>query len=944
MLSLKNLKGSGAAVVAYGEHRTNDRGVGYYAEGAPSVWYGHGAEVLGLRGAVQHDVLVAVLQGHLPEGTDLTRRGNRAHDRRLGVDLTFSAPKSVSLAALAGNDERVLAAHERAIKQALDFIEREVVTARRGQGGAAIERTGSMLAATYQHEDARGVNGHVDPQLHTHAILVNATQRADGTWSAVNLDFGAHNVRMHMADAVYKSALARDLQQLGYAIRLTHTGFELAHITEAQIQAFSARKAQIDEALKARGLTRAAASAETRANANLATRENKKQTDRAEQRWSWREEARAAGIALDRPQAPARQTLDLSTEAVRAAARHLSERKTVFSRDAIRLEALRAGVGTTDLDRIDRAIASRAGGLMEAGADRYTTRNALHREQEILHRARAGRGQSEPLMTPAAAQLLIACREQTQGFPLSLGQRAALALGLSSPDRVIGIVGAAGAGKTTSLAGLVAAAREHRLEVIGIAPSAAAAHALQSAGADETHTLASLLAGGTQDGGQRFYILDEAGMVSARDMDALMRRIDAEDARLVLVGDPRQLAAVEAGSPFHLMLESGAITHARIDEIQRQRDPALRQIAQHFALGEAAQAVALARPYVRQVQVETQNRGKDGQPKPTPAERQEAIAQAVARDYLTRDQAVRKNTLVVSGTHATRGRINEIIRAGLREHGEIGREDILIQVLKKADLTRERATQAESYREGMVVRLPEGRGRERRTTDYKVSGVEGTRVRLRGREGGETVWDPARERAAGVYETQVLALSVGDEIVFRENAPPDGQRRERIRNGDTARIVRIGDGKPVAQLQSGRKITLDPTRGQTLDYGWCRTIHSAQGCTVDHVIVAGEACRVATAETAYVAASRERDSLTIVTDRADVLEKHWAKWAEREHAIAAARETAIPDLSPLQSLRAAAARELGHEGDLAHAREASHPAGRSSLSSAELAHAAELGR
>ncbi|MHB8257641.1 MAG: MobF family relaxase [Acidiferrobacterales bacterium] len=940
MLSLKNLKGSGAAVAAYGEHRTNDRGVGYYAEGAPSAWYGQGAGGLNLRGAVERDTLVAVLQGHLTDGTDLTRRGNRAHDRRLGVDLTFSAPKSVSLAGLACGDERVLAAHDRAVRRALDFIEREVVTARRGQGGTAIERTGSMLAATYQHEDARGVNGHVDPQLHTHSILVNATQRGDGAWSAMNLDFGAHNVRMHTADAVYKSALACELETLGYVIRRTPTGFELAHITDAQIQTFSARKAQIDEALKARGLTRAAASAETRSNANLATREDKKQTDRAEQRWSWRNEARAAGIALDRPQVLGRQTADLSAEAVRAAARHLGERQTVFSRDAIRLEALRAGVGATDLDGIDRAIATRAGGLMEAGADRFTTRNALHREQEILHRARAGRGQSAPLMTPAAAQAYITRREETQGFPFSHGQRAALALRLSSPDRMIGVVGAAGAGKTTSLAGLAEAAREHDLEVIGIAPSAAAAHALQSAGADETRTLAALLAGGNHDGDQRFYILDEAGMVSARDMDILMQRIDAEGARLLLVGDPRQLAAVEAGSPFQVMLDSVAITHARIDEIQRQRDPALRKIAQHFARGEAGEAVALARPYVQEVLVDTPIRGPDGKLKPTAAERREAIAQAVARDYLARDKAVRANTLVVSGTHAVRGRINERIHAGLRERGEIGCEDIPIQALKKADLTRERATQAESYREGMVVRLQEGWGRKRHTIDYTVSGVEGTRVRLSARDGREKHWDPGRERAAGVYDSQPLTLSVGDEIVFRENGPPDGQRRERIRNGDVARIMRIEDGKPVAQLQSGREITLDPTQGQTLDYGWCRTIHSAQGCTVDHVIVAGEACRVATAETAYVAASRQRDSLTIVTDRADVLEKHWAKWAEREHAIAATCETATPDLSPLQSLRAEAERELGREGDLARAREA----GQSWLPSAEWVHAAEPGR
>ncbi len=121
-------------------------------------------------------------------------------------------------------------------------------------------------------------------------------------------------------------------------------------------------------------------------------------------------------------------------------------------------------------------------------------------------------------------------------------------------------------------------------------------------------------------------------------------------------------------------------------------------------------------------------------------------------------------------------------------------------------------------------------------------------------------------------------------------------------------------------------------------------MHAAQGATVDNVIVAGEASRVATAETAYVACSRERKSLQILTDNAQRLQTSWETWAEKQHALAAARETSIPDLSRLQSLRAAAAHELGRAGDLAHAREVGHPVERAAPSPAVSRHAVELDR
>ena len=912
MLSLKNLKSSGGgarAVASYCEHRAEGK-VGYYADGAPSTWHGAGAVALGLQGAVKREDLVAVLEGRLNNGVDLSARGNRQDNRRLGVDLTFSAPKSISLAALAGGDERLLKAHDEAVGKALDFVEREVVTARRGHGGAQSERTGSLIAAAYRHEDSRPVNGHVDPQLHSHAIVVNATQRGDGEWSALDLNFGEHSVLMHIADAVYKSELALSAQRLGYAIRVTENGFELAHITDAHIDRFSQRKGQIDAALAARGLTRETANATDRTTANLNTRESKSHDGKHDQQWQWRTDAREAGVSLDRPNPRDVAPVDLSAESVKSAARHLSERETVFRKDEARLEALKAGMGGATLDTIASALAAGAGGLLDVGDGRLTTRDALHREQEILARARAGHDQAVPLLSGPDAMTFMQAREASQGFAFSNGQREALFHSLTSPDSVLGIVGAAGAGKTTSMAGYVRAARAAGYQVVGIAPSAAASHELKSAGADDTRTLASLLASKQTEGQNRVYILDEAGMVSGRDMEALLHRVESENARLLMVGDPRQLSAVEAGSPFQQMLEMGAIQHTVIDEIQRQRDPQLRAIAQAFARGEARRATELARPYMQEVEIQ-----KEGN-KATTQEKRAAIAATTAADYLSRDADTRDKTLVVSGTNDLRRQINERIRAGLREQGAVSQESVTVTALDKAGLTREQQARPESYKAGMVVRLAEGHGRDRHPVEYRVQEVKGKTVAMTNREGDTRDWNPSREKPAGVYQPRDMELSPGDTIVFRENQ----SGVDRIRNGESATIEHLENGKAVAHLDSGKEVTLDLSRGQTVDYGWCRTIHSAQGATVDNVIVAGEASRVATAQMAYVAASRERDTLKIYTDKASHLEKNWAQFAEREHAITASNDRSPHTIESLKEWRAAAARDLGRAGDLSQAR------------------------
>jgi conjugative relaxase-like TrwC/TraI family protein len=871
---------SADGIAAYLESaRAVDDVAGYYQTGsAPSEWLGSGAAHLNLSGPVSTRDLAEMLSGRLPDGADLSQRGNRGAQRRKGADLTISAPKSVSMVSLMLGDVGLLEAHDRAVREAVAYIESDMVFARIGKGGAAIERTGSVVAAAYRHEDARPVDGRSDADLHTHVVLVNATRRQDGAWAALNLDFGKHNEKLYLLDAIYKAALARGVRALGYGVELTTDGFEITGISRAQIEACSRRRAEIDGKLAEQGLDRDSAGALTKQRANKVTRAEKVHLGEINQRYQWRTDARAIGLYLSAIQAAGRLKAEsgISADAaVESGAAHLSERKSVFSSAQLKREALMAGMGSVSLADIEASIARRVGGLVgdeDARQDTvFTTRGAIEVEQRVLESAQAGRGRAAPLVPASEISRVVGAREAKQGFLFGRGQRQAVSDALQSRDRHFAIVGAAGSGKTTSLAAIVEQARVNGYEIVGVAPSKQAARELRRSGCDQTMTLekALLRDQGNLDG-KRLYLLDEAGMVSSVDMDRLIRRAEEENARTILVGDPRQLASVQAGSPFQQLIDTKSVEVARIDEIQRQTDPALREIAQRFARGDAIGAVKAAQPFMTEVA-------------------HDDMAGAAAASYLKLSPHERADTLVLAGTNLMRRVVNQTIRDRLinigANKGGIGGDAVMIKSMAATDFTREQARQYKHYERGMIVQFRRDIKQNKklvaeRGSQWAIVGRDDVGLRLKSGDGREMSWKPT-DSGASVFVQSEIALAVGDRVVFRVNDKAAG-----VDNGQAATVCAIDarNGSVTVTLETGDELRLGPDRAYALDYAYCRTIHSAQGATVARAIVVGESGRVATAETAYVAASRETSGLEIITDNIARLSKAWATWSERAAA------------------------------------------------------------
>ena len=354
MLSMSNVANSAHAGQYY--EQADD----YYSrDRSPSQWSGQAAAELGLAGEVKGEDFRALLDGQLPNGVQLHHAGEGS-GRRGGTDMTFSAPKSVSLQALIDGDTRLLQAHEAAVGRALEQAEALAACRVTVDGVTSRQTTGVLAVAQFRHDLSRAA----DPQLHTHAVVLNVTQRADGQWRALDNEPLYRN-KMWLG-AYYRSELAKEVQALGYELRVTHADgrFELAHVGTEQVKAFSNRSQMIERALLAQGLSREEASARQLQVAALQTRQGKEGHDRGALLAAWRERAAAAGLHLDRSTAPVArdetalaQTRALAADqAVGYAAAHLMEREAVVQRVDIERAALERGTGQTDLAAIRAAI------------------------------------------------------------------------------------------------------------------------------------------------------------------------------------------------------------------------------------------------------------------------------------------------------------------------------------------------------------------------------------------------------------------------------------------------------------------------------------------------------------------------------------------------------------------------------------------------------------
>jgi conjugative relaxase-like TrwC/TraI family protein len=922
-------------VVHYYEDGVDDY---YTKQGDGARWQGRGAEALGLAGPVGTSRFHELLAGRVDPSAPVSRSSTRNDSRnRIALDLTFSAPKSVSMQALIAGDARIIAAHDLAVERALALAEERAQARHKVNGKSRVEETKNLVVAKFRHETSRAW----DPQLHTHAVVMNLTQREDGSWRALKNDEIVKATKY--LGAAYRTELGAELRRLGYELRVGPEGlFELAHIRREQIVAFSKRAEDIERALAERGTDRASATSAQKQIATLATRQAKGSIDRQTILEAWRSRARELGIDFQAEHQAGRDQSGLATEhpgasgpgrsasaaAEAAAARrglryainHLTERQAIIEEGDLVKHALNHVIGAAtprsiyeEIQRltrvgylvretpvfrpVDAGLDSRAltragwvAKLEEAGLSaeaararvaqairhrglvqaehRYTTQTALERERRILKMERQGRGQVAPMMSTEAA------RQQLAPTKLNAGQREAILTITTTQNRIVGIQGHAGTGKSHMLReakALVEVVRRTEVlldpsnhRIVAVAPYESQRRALRELGV-EAKTVASFLAARENLFDERsILIVDEAGTVPTRQMNQLLQLAEGRGARVVLVGDIRQTKAIEAGRPFEQLQEAGMQT-ATMTEIQRQKDPTLR---------EAVRLAAVDRPRESLHQIKEVLQIRDH------VERRRTIA----ADFARLSEADRARTIIVSGTNEGRREINSAVREELGLAGK----GLTYMTLVRRDTTQAERSFAQNYNLGDLIQAEHDYphvGMKRGVLYEVVDSGPGNRLRVRDAEGNEVAFSPKQlHRALSVYTPETSELARGDRVrVTRNDAALD------IANGDRFEVMKATPAS--VTLTDGRRVVEIPAdRPLHLDHAYATTVHSSQGTTADRILIdAATHSRTTTKDVYYVAISRARLEARIYTDEVEKLPQAVAREAHKHAALDLAR-------------------------------------------------------
>jgi conjugative relaxase-like TrwC/TraI family protein len=833
-------------------------------------WHGRAAQALGLEGPVDREEFKDVLDGRLPNGVVLGRRFEGEWQHTPGWDLTFSAPKSVSILAEVAQDDRLHDAHERAVTEALAWAEENAIGTRvPSAAGTIFERTGSMLVARFTHHTSRNQ----DPNLHTHAVTANVTMTADGDWRSV------HSrelfVNKMAIGQVYRASLARDVLELGYQIERTHADgrFEIIGVPKELIKENSSRRTEVENKLAEWG----ASDPETAARAALVTRPHKRDVPLSQLIATWRQTTDARGIDIDalvaeaKERGPQQMPAGLDRETIlRESIQKLAEPEAVFRHGDLVREVLARGVGRIDAQAAEKAIEQARIGVPlrqadEGGRRLWTTTKASAQEQKSLEIAAGVDRSVRPFLSAEQAAAILADRGLTEG------QRSAAELILTTDSPHTGVVGRPGTGKTTMLRTVREQLERQGVHVIGMAQNANAARNVEKEAGIESSTIhkhlgriATRLAQARSTNlfdrllteftrREEVWVIDEASQLDNNLLNRVLRAADSLGARTVFVGDTRQLSAIQAGKPFELLLDRG-MPHVEMNEIVRQRHVADKQVVQDAIAGRVKGVLDKIDSRTHEIE-----------------DKDDRIKAVVAHWALEPEK--RDSTVVLTVTNKERAAIIERMRDVLRIEGKIPGEVDRI-VFDKVWGYRMDARDASFYKASHVVRFGDENSviGAKSGSYWDVIAVDSKRnlLLIQDGEGRQVLWNPREDGARAdhgpvVFERRATTLAPGEKVRWTDNRNQFG-----LINGQILTVEKVKAESTVFRTDEGRKLEVSHAEesGKHWQHANASTLYSSQGVTAEHTVLHmnSEAAKLISQRLLVVAVSRQREQVHLYTD------------------------------------------------------------------------------
>lgn len=788
-----------------------------------SQWRGKLAEALGYSGSIHQVGYDLASEGKDSYGRQL--RKYQKNSRRAICDLTLNAPKSLSVEALVHSNPGAIAAHDQGVLSAIRFTEQHLLFSQvKRQGQVERVHTDKALIGSFRQRD----NREGEPHLHTHNVIFNVGW-VEGKWrSLANEQVYLNKLTI---GAIYQNDTAYHLHQAGYQTYWDANGqFELAGNPKRLLEeTFAQRTEKLEAYLAAMGLDRTTATPEQLNAANRATRNQKAyDKDAQSQVLDWQSTAATAGIA------PCQKMSQQSIESLFQAAAHPASPQEIVLAAAERLSEKRSSFGYMELVRegcrlsAGRYLSSEVIKAIQHSQEltpvaettpypNYTTRTILQRESQIMDWALQGKSSSAAISNAKDAAIAA------EKFRLNSDQSLALQHIATSQDLITLIQGSAGVGKTHSLSALKDLMGER--PIIGCAVGGLQAEALFADSGIPSQTLESLIRTPRAEFPQdTLIVVDEAGVVSNRQMHDLIERATSSNCRVLLVGDTKQLSAVEQGNPFRLLQTRAGLETAFISLNMRQSDSQLKAVVDLCEAQRPLEAFDLL----------------DSTGKISEIPDVDQINEAIVDDYLTRPLEQRRNTLIMATTHKERAILTRAIRDKLTEIGELSEPAIEIEVLQKKDLDKHHLLLADHYQVGDVVQFWRNSATFTKGELYRVTATNPSlhSVELIDTLGQTPTLDLHRYRERLVFSPQRIQIAAGEEMRFTAGIKDKNGKQLQV-NGQRFRIEAIDSVSQTIEISTkGKRFAVTPQELLHSDYRWISTVHSLQGATAQYAIFA----------------------------------------------------------------------------------------------------------
>jgi len=816
----------------------------------PGHFNGRIAKRLGLPSIVTKDTFFSLCDNRNPvTGKRLTLRNKK--DRRIGYDINFHCPKSVSVLHVLSKDNHILKAFNECVQDTMLAIEKDVQSrVRKGkEKNTDINRqTGELVWAEFIHQTARPVeNIEPDPHLHCHCFTFNVTwDEHEQRYKAGQ--FGDIKKDMPYYQAMFHKKLSDKLIGLGYRVRRTDASFEIEGVPQAVIDLFSKRTNEIGQIAKKLGITNPA---ELDALGSRTRAKKKKGLSMPALKQAWRKQIYALGMdkqgdgkTVIRYATPQVQS-DLSAlDCINHATRLRFERASVCDARQLLASAFRHAMGdvTTTANDIEKEFShdDRFIRVTERHRERCSTHEVLASEQHMVALARDSIGALLPLYQVAP------------DIELNGQQGDAVRHILTTSDRVSIIQGRAGTGKTTLMKEAVALIEQTGCKVIVVAPSSDASRGvLRQEGFANAETVALLLNSPDMQAKLKDNVLwvDEAGLLGTSDMTALLALAKEYNARVILSGDTRQHTSVVRGDALRILNTVAGIKSAHISKIYRQRNHGYKNAVQALSDGNIGKAFG-----------HLQAIGAIKEIDPMQA------VNTVTNEFVA-TITKGKSALVVSPTHKQCDDVTDKIRHALRDKGMIGKDETIITRLVNVNMTEAERQDARNYKIGQVVHFGQNVKGFKRGTKWTVESVLNNEVIINNQSHGHKILPLHEARHFDVFKTKEIGLSTGDALrITRNGFDIHGKR---LNNGQQLVMSGLCDNGIIQLKNVDSGILYDlPNDYGHLAHSYCTTSHASQGKTVDEVFIYQPSSTFVASNLKqfYVSVSRGRDMAHIYTD------------------------------------------------------------------------------